>query len=368
MTEEKLHLLALHLMPGIGPVHARQLISYCGSAQAVFELPHGKLLKIPGIGSQTIAKIKQSKGIQQASDTFQKAQQHDLQLAFITEPDYPKRLKQIPDAPLVLFYKGNPPWNNQKIISIVGTRKSTEYGRNFTEKLIESLSPYQPLIVSGLAYGIDITAHRAALHHQLPTLSVLANGLDTIYPPSHRETAQKIVKSGGLISEQPPNVKPEGYLFPIRNRIIAGLSDVVIIVEAARKGGAMITAHYAFDYNREIFAVPGDINRTYSAGCNHLIKTQKAHLCTGLKDIEYIMNWSTEKSAPQQDITQWLAERFSGDEKLIIETLLDQQHLAIDELSLKTQLSINRTASLLLTLECQGVIKALPGKRFKLNC
>src|SRR5690606_16227964 len=210
---------------------------------------------------------------------------------FYTDKNYPTRLKQINDAPSLLYVKGNVDFENQKMVAIVGTRKATEYGKRCVEDLVAELVPHRATIVSGLAYGIDIHAHKQAVKNDLPTFGVMGSGMDIIYPSAHKETAKKMFANGGLITEHPFGTKPDAHNFPARNRIVAALSDAVIIVEAAAKGGALITADIANSYNKDVFAMPGNLRQSHSAGCNNLIKSNRAHLLTSVKDLEYIMNW-----------------------------------------------------------------------------
>jgi DNA processing protein len=368
MNQERLSFLALHQIAGIGDKLLKQLISYCGSAEQVFNTPKGKLLKIPGVGEVTAASIIAGKSVSLAEKEIAKAEKSNVELLFYTDKKYPARLKQIDDAPSLLYFKGNANLNHQKTIAIVGTRQATSYGKDIVSKILQELTPYQPLIISGLAYGIDIQAHKQSLKQNLPTLGVLGSGIDNVYPSAHKETAKKMEEQGGLLTENSFGTKPDAHNFPARNRIIAGLCDALIVVEAAEKGGALITAEIANTYNKDVFAVPGSIGETFSEGCNKLIKTNKANLYTSIKDLEYIMNWSIEDSTKKKsemlpfDLTQ-----FEPDELTIIRTLQEKKSaIAIDELTIKTSLSPGRLASLLLGLEFKGTVKSLPGKLFTL--
>lgn len=367
--EAKIYQIALGLVPGVGNALAKTLVSYCGSAEAVFKSKPHQLHKIPGIGSKISASIRNQKVLENAEQEVIRCQQKGIQVLPYTDPDYPHRLKQIYDAPTVLFYKGNTNLNTQKIISIVGTRSATSYGREVIEDLMKGLAKHTPLIVSGLAYGIDIYAHRMALQHQLDTVGVMASGLDIIYPAAHKKTAMDMIAQGGLVSELKPGIQPEAHQFPARNRIIAGMADATIVIEAAASGGALITANLANDYDREVFAVPGNLYQNYSQGCNQLIRNHKAHILTGIEHLEYIMNWDME-NAPNAAPTPVVPdmENMPEPEKKIIELLLNQaQGMLIDEISWKTQTPIYQLASLLLNLECNGLVKALPGKKYKLT-
>lgn len=365
MDKERLSLLALHFIPGIGDYLVRQLISYTGSAEKVFQLPKGKLLKIPGVGPKTVEAVRNGKPFERAEKELRKAEKEEVNLLFYTDKAYPSRLKQVPDAPSVIYTKGNINLEADKIVAIVGTRQATAYGKERVDELVASLVPHQALIISGLAYGIDIHAHKAALACGLPTVAVMGSGMDVIYPAAHKETARKMLATGGLLTENPFGTKPDAHNFPQRNRIIAGLCDALVVVEAAAKGGALITAEIANSYNRDVFAYPGSVGVTYSEGCNNLIKTNRAHLLTSVKDIEYIMNWSPAQSAKKKK-PALSTEGLDENEKLVVSQLLKKNPDSIDELSWKTNLPVSQLASVLLNLEFKGVVKSLPGKQYQL--
>ncbi|SHJ52252.1 DNA processing protein [Hymenobacter daecheongensis DSM 21074] len=370
-TDELLfHEVALTLFPGVGPQLTRQLMSYGGSAKNVLMLPPGKLRKIPGVGPATVAALTgaaRTAALHQAEASLKKAAAEGIELLFYTSRRYPSRLKQIPDAPALLYYQGTADLNQSKTLAIVGTRQATDYGRAQTELLVQGLLPHRPLVVSGLAYGIDIVAHRAALHEGLETVGVMATGLDVIYPHAHRKTAEKMLTQGGLLTEFPFGTPPDRYNFPARNRIIAGLSDGTVVVEAAKKGGALITAEIALSYNRDVLAIPGNLGSPASEGCNALIRNNKAALYSEPRDLEELLNWDEAlhptgkpRSAPTLDAADFTAEEFQ------ILTVLTAGEELLDNLSWKTQLPVHQVASLLLGLEFRGVVKALPGKKFRL--
>jgi DNA processing protein len=366
MDQARLSLLALHFIPGIGDYLIRQLVSYCGSADRVFTTPKGKLLKIPGVGEVTADAIRSGKPFPAAELELKKADKENVQLLFFTDKNYPSRLKQINDAPSLLYSKGNVDYENAKTVGIVGTRQATSYGKERVEDLVSGLVAHQALIVSGLAYGIDIHAHKQALKHQLPTVGVMGSGMDVIYPASHKETAKKMMEHGAILTEHGFGTQPDAHNFPARNRIVAGLSDAVIIVEAAEKGGALITAEIANSYNKDVFAYPGNIGQSHSEGCNNLIKQNKAHLISSIKDLEYIMNWSTD--APPAKRERISLDSFEGNEKIVVECLLDNKNqLMIDEISWKTSIPVSQLASILLQLEFRGLVTSLPGKIYKLT-
>lgn len=364
MNNEVQYYIALGLTPGIGRVLAKHLISYCGSAKQVFQEKKGKLLKVPGIGEKMAASILNSHSLKQAEQELVNAQKAGIDVLSYHHDNYPERLKHIIDAPLVLYLKGNINLNASKVVSIVGTRKATPYGIDLTNQLVEYLANYQDLlVVSGLAYGIDICAHRKCVQLGVPTIGVLANGLDTIYPKAHASTAKKMQELGGLLTENRLGTTPDAPKFPERNRIIAGMSDVVIVVEATRKGGALITAEIANSFNRDVFAYPGDIHKSTSEGCNNLIKQHKAHLMTTPKDLEYIMRWSAEE-AKTSPVPQQLSLDDVEEQKVV--NILQKGELQIDQLSYKSQIPIGTLAAVLLNLEFKGHVKSMPGKVYSL--
>lgn len=365
-SPEKVHELALTMIPGVGDVLIKLLISYCGSASAVFKSNKVKLLKIPGIGEKIADSIIQNKSINIAEKELEQINKHGAKLLFFTDKSYPEGLKQIPDAPVLLYYRGNADLNNKKTISIVGTRNATEYGKSFVHEFISELKKINPLIVSGLAYGIDYHVHKAALENNIPTIGVMGTGINLIYPAAHKNTALQMLANGGLLTEFPLDTTPDRQNFPARNRIVAGMADATIIIEAAKGGGALITAEIANSYNKDVFAVPGNVNNKFSEGCNDLIKNNKAQLITSAQDLIEFMNWDQDSSGIRASASR--TPLGLNPEELKIYTLLKvNDELLIDEISWKAQLPINKVASLLLTLEFQGIVKALPGKKFKLK-
>ncbi|MEP2025854.1 MAG: DNA-processing protein DprA [Reichenbachiella sp.] len=362
--DENCYVLALKLTPGIGDVLAKQLISYCGSASAIFKEKKGALLKIPNIGNKTVTALTSASYLSEAEKMITNCEKQKIAVVPYFHPDFPVKLKTVNDAPLLIYTKGKSSFKNSKMVGIVGTRNATQYGKQITENIAQELVAHEAVVVSGLAYGIDITAHRAALKNDIPTVAVLAGGLDKIYPSVHKKSALEMLdKDGGWISEYPPGTKPEAHNFPSRNRIIAGMSEALIVVEAAQKGGALITANIAYSYNREVFAVPGNLEHQYSAGCNALIRSQKANIFTGIRDLEYLLGWEKGDAETKKVIVD-LANYSENEQKImsILEEFKTGLHL--DELSWKTQISVNEAISHLLTLEFDGLIKSLPGKRY----
>ena len=368
------HELALTLLPGIGPQLTRQLMSYGGAAKNVLMMPPGKLRRIPGVGAATVAILTgkaREVAFRKAEADLKKAEKDGVEIIFYTSKRFPSRLKQIADAPAILYYQGTADLNAPKVVALVGTRQATDYGREQTERIIKGLLPHRPLVVSGLAYGIDIMAHRAALQEGLETVGVMATGLDIIYPAAHRKTAEKMREQGGLLTEFPFGTPPDRYNFPARNRIIAGLSDGTVVVEAAIKGGALITAELALSYDRDVLAVPGNLSSAASAGCNALIRDNKAALYAEPLDLEQLLNWDAalHQSGKFKPVPSYSADDFTIEEFTLITVLAAAigREEQMDELAWKAQLAIHTVASLLLGLEFRGVVRALPGKKFILN-
>ncbi|MBS9523146.1 DNA-processing protein DprA [Litoribacter alkaliphilus] len=366
-NDEHLYSLALSLIPKIGPSVYKNIISYSGSAQNFFNLAPGKAAKIPRIGSKLLELLRQkNQYLAQAEKLILQAEKLNVKILTYASTEFPKRLKSIEDSPSVLFVKGNIDLNANRLLGIVGTRNATDYGKTVTRKIIEEVAPFQPVIVSGLAYGIDIEAHRAALQHDLPTVAVMGSPIDKIYPYQHKNTAEQMLETGGLISEFRPGSDMVPGNFPQRNRIIAGLSDALIVVEAAKKGGALITAEIAFSYNKEIFAVPGNLQSPYSEGCNQLIKTMKANIYLGTKDLEEALSWSKGSEDQENQPVAFSLENISDEHRPIIAAFLENPEQQIDQLSWITNIPISMLASSLLQLEFMGLIRSLPGKTYKL--
>ncbi len=362
MTEELLYQLALSMLPRIGPVRAKALMSYCGSASAIFREKKKDLLKIPDIGPVIASSIKLDHVLRQAESELKFIERNEIIALFYTDRRYPDRLKQCDDGPVMLFLDGMADLNPRYSVSIVGTRRATPYGKQICAELLAGLREYSPLIVSGLAYGIDIEAHRVSVDLGLPTVACLAHGLDRIYPSEHAAVAQKMKDRGGLLTEFLPNTKPDRELFPMRNRIVAGLSDCTIVVESDNKGGSILTAHLAASYNRDVFAFPGRIYDKYSSGCNHLIKKNLASIINSPEELITSMGWDILQPKTRQltfdlDITE--------DERKVISILHEHKRLALDDLAIKSTISVSKLSSLLIQLEFRNKVKSLPGKVFE---
>lgn len=358
--------VALTLVPRIGVVTGKSLISYCGGAEAVFREKKAKLLKIPGIGEQAVQAVLNFTDFDRAQEEVAFIEENHIQPLFYTDKAYPQRLLQCYDSPLMLYYKGNTDLNTSKILAMVGTRKATEYGKDMCAKIVEGFKNTDVLIVSGLAYGIDTYSHKAALDNNLNTVGVLGHGLDRVYPATNKPLSEKMLQSGGLLTTYMKNTNPDRENFPQRNRIVAGISDAVLVVEAAAKGGALLTAEYAIEYNRDVFAVPARLTDMQSEGCNRLIKINKAALVQDAEDIKYIMNWQSDVK-PTGQVIKDLFSSLSAEHQIIFDILHEKGEADIDLLLLKTGFMPSMIAKLLLDMEFDGIIKCLPGKIYRLT-
>lgn len=358
--------VALAMAPKVGPTLFKAIVAYSGSPKDFFKLTKGKASKIPRVGEKLLELQKQETILlRKADDVLSTCQKKGYQIHFSTSSEFPDRLKAIEDGPVILFSQGKYPLNFERSIGIVGTRSATTYGKSITKKIIEDLVPYQPVIISGLAYGIDIEAHRAALQSGLPTIAIMGSPLDQIYPAAHKKTAEQLQETGLLLTEYAPASRMVPGNFPARNRIIAGLSDALIVVEAAEKGGALITAEIAYSYDKDVFAVPGNLQSTFSEGCNQLIKKMKASIYTGPGDIAEALFWSKPGEEKIKKQTLDLAGR-DEEEKVILMHLQEKGESEIDLISYATEIPLGILSSKLLSLEFEGIVKSLPGKKFKL--
>ncbi|MFV0391938.1 MAG: DNA-processing protein DprA [Paludibacteraceae bacterium] len=362
--------IGITMIKGIGPNLAKNLIAYLGSVEAIFTEKKQNLVKIPGIGEVLSKEIVSQDVLKRAEKEIEFIEKNKIQTHFFTHKSYPYRLKECPDSPIMLYYKGNLNLNDGKYVSIVGTRKATESGKAICENIIETLSRKiaNLVIVSGMAYGIDICSHKAALDCNLPTIGVMGHGLDRVYPPLHRATAVKMLDCGGLLTEFMSETNPDRQNFVQRNRIIAGLCDALLVVESGVKGGALITADLANDYNRDVFAVPGRIGDELSGGCNALIKYNKASLVESAEDIIRLMNWEENKtSKPAEIIQTTLFENLSEEEYEIIGLLRQNpEGINVNEMTILLQKPFSKLSSKLLDMEFRGLTKCLPGGMYKL--
>ena len=360
--------IGISLIPGIGPITAKKLIAYCGSPEGVFTESRKRLEKIPDIGSHLSTKITDKSVLEKAEKEIKFIENYNLTTFFYLDKDYPERLRHCNDAPVMLFQKGNCDLNKPKIVSIVGTRNATQRGRDTCNKFVAELSENHPdlIVVSGLAYGIDIAAHKAALKNNLDTITVLGHGLSTIYPPVHRSIAKEIVEHGSLLTEFLSYELPEKPNFVKRNRIIAGLADATVVIESGKKGGALITADIANSYNRDVFAFPGRVSDTWSKGCNWLILTNKAALIEGVSNLEYIMGWNADKKNKEVIQTE-LFHELDEDDTTVSNILKESGDLTIDQISIMANSPVSKISSVLLNLEFKGIVKCLPGRVYKIN-
>ncbi|MCF8465457.1 MAG: DNA-processing protein DprA [Flavobacteriales bacterium] len=364
--EQTLYLIALSKVEGIGNARVKKLVAYCGGPKEVFAKPASFLNKIPSIGAVLTNAVKSSDVLRKAEEELAFADKNRVNAISFLDVEYPQRLKHCDDSPIVLYAKGNGSINPSRCVSIVGTRNATRQGKEITEAIVEELAKAQITIVSGLAYGIDIAAHRACLKFNVPTIGCLAHGLDRMYPKEHSNTATEMLEKGALITDFPIGTNPDRENFPKRNRIVAGMADATIVVEAGIKGGALITADLAFDYSRDVFAVPGRIGDEYSAGCNRLIMSNKAALITSGSDVLKAMSWdvadSKKKPQPQTKLLIDLTE----EQEKVVAVLREKEH-TIDRLAVLSGFPMSKVASVLLELEFEGIVSNLPGKIYKLN-
>lgn len=364
MNRELIYEIALTLIPGVGDVNGKKLVAYCGGAEAVFNEKRKNLSQIPGIGEKTIDNILSHDVLDRAERELHFVENNDIKVLYYLNNDYPKRLQHCYDSPIVIYCKGNADLNVDRIVGVVGTRNVTDYGKMLTDKLIQDLADDNVLVVSGLAYGVDTCAHKAALKNNLVTAAVLAHGLHTVYPHANANLARKIMDGGGcLLTEYISGTEPDRENFPKRNRIVSGMIDCLIVVESASKGGALITAEIANSYDRDVFAFPGRVGDFYSEGCNKIIRNNKANILTNIDDLRYIMRWDdNRKTAPKQ---MRMFRDFNPDEQKVMDVFDCEETVHIDKIITETMFSPTKVASILLSLEFDGVLAALPGKRYQ---
>lgn len=366
MRSDLIYQLALTMVPNIGTVQAKILLQHC-DVEEIFHAKKSFLEKIEGIGPVRADAIVRFRDFSLAEQEARSMEKEQIRAVFLTDPAYPKRLLNCYDSPTLLFMKGEPDLNAGRMVAIIGTRSNSEYGRQQTEKMVEALAAAKVTIVSGLAYGIDAIAHKAALKNQIPTIGVLAHGLDQVYPLAHSGMASQMSREGGgLLSEFRCGVKPDKHNFPSRNRIVAGMTDATIIMETGEKGGSMITAELANNYNRDVFALPGKVTDPKSAGCNHLIRSNKAVLLTDPTQLIELMGWEEKTKKPGKVSQRELFIELSPEERIIVDLLRDKESLPIDELNHQSGLSSSGVAGALLNLELQSVVLSLPGKQYRL--
>jgi len=367
MDESLKYKIALSMIPGVGGILARNLLAYVGSAEGIFTESLKNLKKIPGIGEINAKRIRESNVLPLAEKELEFIEKKNIKVFFYTDKEFPRRLKNCVDAPILIFTRGNMNLDEQRVISIVGTRNATDYGKQVCDELVKNLSErnYPVLIVSGLAYGIDVQAHKSALKYNLPTVAVVAHGLDKLYPSLHKEIAEKMIETGGLVTDFPSGTKIDPPNFLRRNRIVAGLADATIVVESAEKGGALVTADIASSYNRDVFAFPGRAGDNFSKGCNQLIRNNGASLIEGINDLEFFMGWETKKK--KKNVQSSLFVELSPDEEKVVKLLRENGELFIDQISTELSLPVSRVSALLVNMEFKNIISALPGKMYRLT-
>jgi DNA protecting protein DprA len=361
--QELFYLLALLKVDGVGDIMAKKLLAHCGNAESVFKTNINQLAAIDGVGSVLLKNIKDKSVFEKANQELEFIKSDGINVSFFQDENYPDRLKHCIDSPVLIFSSGKINLKNKKIISIVGTRQITSYGTEFCKKLIEDLAPLDPIIVSGFAYGVDIVAHQLAMENNLQTIGVLAHGLNQFYPKTHKKYVAKMEENGGFITEFWSSSNPDKENFVRRNRIVAGMTEATIVIESADKGGSLITANLANDYNRDVFAVPGRVTDKYSQGCNNLIKTQKANVLTNAADLVYILNWDVENKA--KPVQKQLFVELEPDEQKIYDFLLRNGKELLDVIAVQCDFPIYRISGMLLNMELKGVIRPLPGKLFE---
>jgi DNA processing protein len=363
--KELFYQLALTFVPGIGAKTGRVLLEQLGNATTIFKTPLKELKNIDGIGEVKAKGFKDAEVMKKAEHELDFVLKNDIQPIY-TGHNYPKRLNNCSDAPLLLFYKGNVDLDAAKIVAIVGTRKNTDYGHKLCEELVEGLQSLENIVVvSGLALGIDAIAHKKSVQLGIPTIGVLGHGLDRIYPHTHKGLSEQMMENGGILTEFPSETLPDRNNFPMRNRIVAGLSDVTVVVESHISGGALITAGMASGYNREVATFPGRVNDTRSAGCNQLIRNNIAALITNAEELIELMNWNNE--GRPKAVQKQLFLNFTPDEQKIVDLLNGRDLVHADELFHHTGLQSSMLAATLLQLEMQGIIKTLPGKYYRMH-
>lgn len=361
--QDLFYLLALLKVDGVGDIVGKKLLHSFGNAEAIFKANNTQLAAVDGIGSVLLKNLKDKTIFEKAQRELEFIKKNNIQISYFQDASYPDRLKHCFDAPILIFTAGNIDFKNKKLISIVGTRQITSYGIDFCKKLIEDLAPLDPVIVSGFAYGVDIVAHQAAMDFNLQTIGVLAHGLNQIYPRTHKKYMAKMEENGGFITEFWSDSNPDKEKFVRRNRIVAGMTEATIVIESADKGGSLITANMANEYNRDVFAVPGRVTDKYSQGCNNLIKTQKANVLTDAADLIYMLNWDIKEKP--KNIQKQLFIDLEPDEQKIYNFLLKNGKELLDIIAVQCDFPIFKMSGILINMELKGVIRPLPGKLFE---
>lgn len=355
--------IALTLLQNIGHRKIRTILQHIDT-ESFFRVSKRRLKEIPSLGEKTLLNLNRDEALLKAEQFLSYFEKNDISPIFFQSEEYPYRLNQCEDAPILLFKKGNMHFNQPKVIAIVGTRNATKYGKRCIDELLDGLKEQNVIVVSGLAYGIDIYAHQRCIELGIQTIGVLGHGLDRIYPSIHKNIANQMLENGGLLSEFLPGTLPDREHFPMRNRIVAGMCDATIVIESGEKGGSMITAELANDYSRDVFAFPGNVENEFSKGCNLLIQKQKAHLITNSADFIHWMNW--DSSIENVSIQKSLFPNLNEEEQLILKIIEDKKEISLDILGLKTDMNSSKLSGILLKLELEGIVQQLPGMRYKI--
>ncbi len=364
ITEQLFYTLALNQIKDVGDITAKKLLNYFTDAKSVFSAKKQEILRIDGVGEVVYKNLQNKEIFKKAENEISYIEKNNINIHYFKDNNYPEKLKYCIDAPVLLFSSGNINLSHSKIISIVGTRKITSYGAEFLKQFIQNIAPFNPIIVSGFAYGVDISAHINAIDNNLQNIAILAHGLKQYYPKPHKKYAEKIKENGGFITEFWSSSNPDKENFVKRNRIVAGISEATIVIESAEKGGSLITAKLANDYNREVFALPGRSTDNYSLGCNNLIKTQQAHLITSAADVAYLLNWQLSEKE-NKIIQKQLFVSLDNEEQFIYDYLQKNGKQLLDIISLECQIPVFKLSGILLNMELKGVIRPLPGKLFE---
>ena len=362
--DDLVYKVAMSFLKGLGPIRINSILSELNPEQ-FFSLSISDVKKCSRLSANQLASMERNRALDFALKEIEACATYGIEPIFILDPKYPRRLKQCVDAPIVLYSRGEDLLNSRRTIAIVGSRMHTTYGIELIKELTQGLSQAGVLTVSGLAMGIDSVAHEYSIKNNIPTVAVLGSGLNQVFPKRNTKLAEEILEHGGaLLSEYSLFSKPVRENFPVRNRIVAGLSDATIVVESREKGGALITADLANDYNRDVFAFPGSVHQQYSAGCNALIRQQKAHLVTNSSDILIMLGWDKPRSR-QQELS--LPVNLSPNEQQIISILKQHESLFMDELVIHSCMATSQLHGLLLGLELKGQIARTSGSKYRLN-
>lgn len=363
--DEVYYQLALSQVDGIGAKTLKKLVSHFGSAREVFDRSATELMEVSGMIAGRAGAITTFSAFDRIDEEMRFAEKNAIQVLSHTDPRYPNRLKHCEDGPSVIFVKGDADLSADRMLSIVGTRRVTAYGKAMTRSIVEAVAPHGVTVVSGLAYGVDIEAHRACLDLGVPTIAVLGHGLHEVYPLSHTRYAEEIAESGALISEFMAGTRPDRENFPQRNRVVAGMCDATVVVESGKTGGSIITADLAVSYNRDVFAVPGRLDDPHSEGCNRLIKTKKATLLESPADILNQMGWMPAANAGKRAVQRKIFVDLSPIEEKLLAVLRENTRLQIDELGLRMEMPTSQILVHLLNLELNGLVRSLPGKVYE---